>query len=156
MLLIQLTRMKSLILFAWCTFSLTINVFSQSRQTNIDTNLSAPSLDTNLLVHNVSLIQLIATPERYHQKIVQVVGYLNLEFEGNAVYLHKEDFDNVLSNNGIWVIFSDLVSREKKLTDYSKKYVILQGTFDMYKKGHFGLYSGTIRNITRLDNWISR
>lgn len=148
--------MKIIILFFLCSFCLTINSTAQSQQTSPNSNSSVPSLDTNLFVHNVSLIQLIATPERYHQKIVQVVGYLNLEFESNAIFLHKEDFDNVLTNNGLWVMFSDRIRNEKKLTDYSKKYVILEGTFDMHAKGHFWLYSGTIKNINRLDNWHSR
>lgn len=36
---------------------------------------------------HVSLIQLIANPEKYDGKQVAVVGFLRLEFEGNALYL---------------------------------------------------------------------
>lgn len=108
------------------------------------------------VVYDVSLVQLIATPEKYHGKRVQVVGYLNLEFEGDAIYLHQEDFANSLLKNAFWVDFSERVKQEKKLADYNKKYVIIIGLFDMNLRGHMSLFSGEIKNITRLDNWLSR
>lgn len=98
---------------------------------------------------NVSLIQLIATPEKYHGKKVLVIGYLNIEFEGNAIYLHEEDYKHGLDKNAFWVDFSKEIKPEK----YSKSYVIIEGTFNMNRQGHFGLFSGTIENITRLDRW---
>lgn len=100
---------------------------------------------------NISLIRLIATPERYDGKVIQVEGFLNLEFEGNAIYLHKEDYENSLCENGFWVNFSDEIKLTKKTIDYNKKYVIIIGTFDMKSNGHMGLFGGTIKNITRLD-----
>ena len=108
------------------------------------------------VVYDVSLVQLIANPEKYHGKRVQVVGYLNLEFEGNAIYLHQEDFTNNLVKNAFWVDFSERVKQEKKLTDYNKKYVIIIGLFDMNLKGHMSLFSGELKDITRLDSWQSR
>lgn len=48
------------------------------------------STDSLILVEGVSLIQLIATPEQYHGKMIEVIGYLNLEFEGNGItYIKK-------------------------------------------------------------------
>jgi len=41
---------------------------------------------------DVSLIQLIANPQAYDGKTVRITGFLHLEFEGNAIYLHNEDF----------------------------------------------------------------
>ncbi len=70
---------------------------------------------------NISLIRLIATPERYDGKVIQVEGFLNLEFEGNAIYLHKEDYENSLCKNGFWVDFSDEIKSKKqiKICDYN-------------------------------------
>jgi hypothetical protein len=42
----------------------------------------------------VSLVRLMATPEKYDGKAVQVVGFLRLEFEGNGLYLHQEDYEH--------------------------------------------------------------
>jgi hypothetical protein len=52
---------------------------------------------------SVSLIQLIANPERYDKKIVRFIAYLHLEFEGDAVYLHRDDFEHAISNDAIWI-----------------------------------------------------
>ncbi len=108
------------------------------------------------LVEDVSLVQLIATPERYHGKFVQVVGYMNLEFEGNAIYLHREDFDQRLTRNSFWVEFSEEIRKQKNLENYNKQYVIIIGTFDMESKGHLGLFGGEITNIWRLDAWLHK
>ena len=51
----------------------------------------------------VSLIQLIANPEKYDGKQVQVVGFLRLEFEGNALYLHEDDYTNNLYGNAVGI-----------------------------------------------------
>lgn len=101
---------------------------------------------------DVSLINLIATPERYNGKLVRIIGYLNLEFEGNALYLHKEDYDSSILKNGIWV---DLPRKEaiEKTKEFSKHYVIIEGIFDMNDTGHMGLFSGSIIKITRLGLW---
>jgi uncharacterized protein with ACT and thioredoxin-like domain len=102
---------------------------------------------------DISLVRLIATPERYDGKIIQVKGYLNLEFEGNAIYLHKEDYSKSLVNNAFWVDFSKEISEKKNLDNYNRRYVIIIGTFDMKSHGHMGLFGGAIKNITRLDLW---
>ncbi len=101
----------------------------------------------------VSLVQLIATPEKYHGKRMQVIGYLHLEFEGDAIYLHKEDYDHGIEANAIWVNFADKLEKKKNTKDYSDKYVIILGTFNMNDRGHLGLFSGTFDNIVRLDKW---
>ncbi len=42
------------------------------------------------IYENTSLIRLIATPEKYDGKTIQVIGYLHLEFEGDAIYLIRK------------------------------------------------------------------
>jgi hypothetical protein len=105
------------------------------------------------IVGPVSIINLIATPEKYHGKKIQIIGYLHLEFEGDAIYLHKEDYVNGISENGLWVNFSDKLTRKKKPNDYSDNYVIILGTFNKDGHGHMGLFNGTMDNIIRLDYW---
>ena len=52
---------------------------------------------------SVSAIQLISTPEKYDGKVIRVIGYLNLEFEGTALYCYKSDFENRIYKNSIWL-----------------------------------------------------
>jgi hypothetical protein len=63
--------------------------FGNSSLAQVQSSINANKTLSDSLVEEVSLIQLIATPERYHGKFVEVIGYMNLEFEGNAIYLHK-------------------------------------------------------------------
>ena len=104
-------------------------------------------------VNNISIIRLIATPEKYHNEIVQITGFLNIEFEGDAIYLHKEDHDKSLLENSMWVDFSDELKQKVNLEEYNRQYVILKGTFDKNDTGHLGLFGGAIKDITRLDIW---
>lgn len=102
--------------------------------------------------YSISIIRLIATPEKYHNKQIQIEGYLNLEFEGDAIYLHREDRDKGLTRNGFWVSFSDkLATTEIQKLNHS--YVLIEGTFDMNSHGHMGLFGGEIKNITRIVKW---
>lgn len=133
-------------------FAFSLNACSQNKRT---TKGSESEKEEAIPFHefNISLIRLISTPEKYDGKQIQVIGYLNLEFEGNAIYLHKEDYSKGISNNGFWVNFSKEISEKKNLNDYNQKYVIIVGTFDMNARGHMGMFGGTIKNITRLDLW---
>jgi hypothetical protein len=100
---------------------------------------------------DVSLIQLIANSDKYDGKLVRVIGYLRLEFEGNALYLHQEDYEHSLIKNGIWVNTTpEIMKNQAKLNN---TYVLLEGTFDAKRFGHMGLFSGEIRDIRRADLW---
>jgi len=102
---------------------------------------------------NVSLVKLIANPEKYDGKRIQVIGYLHLEFEGNAIYLHQEDFKKRISENGFWVNFSRKLTRKIKPAEYSDNYVIIIGRFKAANKGHMSMFAGTFDDIVRLDIW---
>lgn len=130
-----------------------LNACSQNKTTTKEPKENEKEESIPFHEFNISIIKLISTPEKYDGKQVQVIGYLNLEFEGNAIYLHKEDYSKGISQNGFWVNFSKEIAEKKNLKDYNKKYVIIVGTFDMNARGHMGMFGGTIKNITRLDSW---
>ena len=99
----------------------------------------------------VSLIQLIANPQAYQGKIVRVIGFVRLEFEGEAIYLHRDDYEHDITKNGLWIDISDAL--RKKRTQYDQRYVLLEGSFNANEKGHKGAWSGSIQRITRFDVW---
>jgi hypothetical protein len=102
---------------------------------------------------DVTLVQLIATPEKFDGKLVRVIGFLRLEFEGNVLYLHREDYENAILGNGIWVdVYSSPQVAKKKL-DLNMNYVLLEGVFSSNERGHMGMWSGTIHKIRRADPW---
>ena len=63
---------------------------------------------------DVTLVQLIANPEKFDGKQIRVIGFLRLEFEGNVLYLHREDYENSLFD-GIWVDVTPEITKEKKM-----------------------------------------
>jgi len=86
---------------------------------------------------DVSLIQLIANPKDYDGKIVRVTGFLSLETEGNAIWLHQDDYRYAVCKNGLWIDVTDEIV--KKATEFDQKYVILQGTFNAKAKRGGGI-----------------
>lgn len=97
-------------------------------------------------INEVSIINLISTPEKYDGKLVSVKGFLIVAFENTVLFLHKEDLENGISKNGIWVnILRTDLNNLKLECDY--KYARIVGTFNARSKGHMGAYSGSIVNI---------
>jgi hypothetical protein len=100
---------------------------------------------------SISLISLIANPQKYNQRKVRVKGFLNLEFEGDAIYLHKEDYELGIDKNGLWIDIKRGQFDSTKNKSCNQHYVILEGIFEMQNKGHENAYSGAITRISRLE-----
>jgi len=98
----------------------------------------------------VSLVSLIANPGALEGKHVRVVGYLMANFEATGLFLAESDARNAVTKNGIWLQIeaSDYVSM-------SESYVIAEGIFDSQSRGHLAMWSGTIRDVSRLVVWRS-
>jgi len=100
---------------------------------------------------DVSMVQLLATPEKFDGTVVRVFGFLRLEFEGDALYFHREDDVQGLTRNGIWVDRTDAMEHDaNKLNSH---YVLIEGVFDAEDHGHMGLFRGAIKKITRIIPW---
>src|SRR5690349_6313687 len=69
---------------------------------------------------DVSLIQLIARPADFDKKMVRVIGFCHLEFEGNGLFVHRQDFEQSISKNGLWL---DAPRGKASLSD---RYVIVE------------------------------
>lgn len=98
--------------------------------------------------NKVSLINLIAKPQEYHKKKVEVKGFLHVEFENCAIYLSQEDYAKGIDKNSIWIQISK--NEIKNMDNLSDNYVIVEGLFDKDNHGHENNYSGAIGKITKL------
>jgi hypothetical protein len=96
---------------------------------------------------HVSIVRLIASPDSFEGKIVRIEGYLHLQFEGQAIYLHKQDYDRALTKNGLWV--DAPVEMLRQMAKMNDRYVLIDGVFSSKDEGHMGLWSGAVTNITR-------
>lgn len=102
-------------------------------------------------VLSVSMVGLIAAPERYNNKMVSTIGYVVLEFEDDGLYLSESDAKNGIRLNSLYLALSE--EELKKYLSLSKSYVLVQGMFDATNRGHGSLKSGSITNIQRLEKW---
>jgi hypothetical protein len=102
----------------------------------------------------VSLINLIATPERFDKKSVVVSGWLRLEHENMSLCLG----DHVPSTKEcVWIEFEyKNQSREefrKRLDQWKQHHdrlVMVHGLFDRNNTGHLGGWSGALHSIVRV------
>ncbi len=97
---------------------------------------------------SVSLIQLIASPAEYEGKRVAVAGFCNLAFEGNALYLHEEDFRKMLRVNAVRLDLPTPIPSAYQKAHW--KYAMVEGVFSAPRPGAPG-YRGRIHSITRLE-----
>jgi hypothetical protein len=97
----------------------------------------------------VSFVQLLAHPERFHGKQVQVIGYMSLREEDNALYLSNELAEHGASQDAFWL---DITGEP----DVETGWVVVRGRFNAERRGHLGVYAGTIEQIVRLESWEER
>ena len=97
----------------------------------------------------VSLVQLIASPEKFDGKSVIIEGVINLEFEGNAVYMTKEHWKHSGYSFGIWLEADDKLARGWRWAN--GLYCVLKGTFKADDRGHMGLWMGSLTDVLILD-----
>lgn len=127
----------------------------------------ATSLDVKLniiygvVAPNVSMWQLIANPDVYHNRFVRVHGFLHLKFEDSGLYATKDDADYLIGKNALWVTYSreglklepnnpKLNPSRSELEYFDGKYVFLEGIFNKSNCGHMGAFAGELKDVTRV------
>ncbi len=108
----------------------------------------------------ISMVQLLANPEKFNGATVVVVGFLILR-EGEAVdfregrrdalYLGRADAKDGLTTNSVLVeVTPQMLHASKELNG---DYVIIKGTYNAKEHGYLGLYSGAITRIEAAALW---
>lgn len=100
----------------------------------------------------VTMVQLLATPEKYNGKLVRVLGVGNLEFEGNYISLSKED-QKYNTGNALWIELGKRALAYDEARKYNGKYVLVEGIFDKNDLGHLNMFRGSIKDISRYQLW---
>jgi hypothetical protein len=100
---------------------------------------------------DVPLVRLITNPEKFDGKLVRVIGFLRLEFEGTVLYLHREDCENAILGAGIWVDVTPEIT--KQWLSLNTNYVLLEGIFSAGERGHLDMWSGSIKQVRRAQIW---
>jgi hypothetical protein len=97
----------------------------------------------------VSIVALLAQPATGQARRVSVAGYLVLDFEGEALYLHKEDYENGLTNNAIRVALTE--QQKKQYKGYDKRYVLIDSFF-IRQKNSSDFYVGALYDIRKISD----
>jgi hypothetical protein len=100
---------------------------------------------------SVSMIRLVAVPEKYNHKKIRTLGYVSLGFEADSVFPHQDDVKQNLVLNGVWLDLADSIKFDPDKVD--GKYCIIEATVLSDKHGHFGMYSATLTSIERIEVW---
>ncbi len=97
----------------------------------------------------VSIVELLANPQQWHDKDVVVIGFAAVGFEHSAIYIHREDIEAGIMSNGLWL----QLPKDFPSTELNKgAYVLVRGRFDAKGGGHMGGFNGTIR-ATKVQLW---
>ena len=96
-------------------------------------------------------MNLIATPERYDGSLVRIIGFVAIEREGNAVYLSSGDYLQRIYRNGIWIDLEGTSISDEARVRCNRAFCLLEGTFKMIERGHLGLFSGSLQQVSRMQ-----
>jgi hypothetical protein len=101
-------------------------------------------------VPDVSLVSLIATPERFDGIYVNVQGiaYFDSKHYVNAIFLTREDKVRGNSSNAVFLYFSPAMRNCDRLNG---KFVTVQGKFSSANKGHLNMFPACLLNVDRLQ-----
>ena len=106
----------------------------------------------NQFAKDVTMIELLANPNKYDGELIRVSGVGQLQFEGDCLFLSKEDY-KYYTDNRIWLQLSDHATPYQEAKTYNGKYVLVEGIFDKDDRGHLDLFMGSIKNVTRYELW---
>jgi hypothetical protein len=95
----------------------------------------------------VSLIRLLANPERYDGKHIMVEGiaYFDSKYGINGIFLSRDDKRAGNGLNGLFVVFDPTLPSVDHLND---QYVLARGTFRAQEKGHLSSFSSSLCDVT--------
>ena len=107
----------------------------------------------NQYAEKVSIIELIATPEKYDGKLVRVIGVGLIKTDNgdftDSLYLSKEDYE-IYTGNSLRLEIGPRATPRDEATDFNGKYVIVEGFF---KKTDEPLHSGLLTKVSRYELW---
>lgn len=104
---------------------------------------------------SVSLISLIATPEKFDGQYIRVqgIGYLDSKPSLSALFLTRED---KLKGNGANGIYLYLSSFTPKMDRLNNRFIVVQGVFRSADKGHLDSFQGSLVDIDRIEEMVGR
>lgn len=139
------------ILMRTISFSASILIMGCDRSPSRDTPEAGMTVSSE---NYISLISAIAMPDTYNMNKIGVVGFLNIEFEGTAVFVSENDYIYGISKNALAVQLPEI--SEKLRDQFSKKYVFIVGRLTTAYERRGPLYAAALVDITYLGVYRNR
>lgn len=98
-----------------------------------------------------SIVTLLAQPASDSATRVQVAGFLVLDFEGEALYLHKEDYQEGLTRNAIRVALTPQQMTQYK--DFTGSYVWVEASFHKRRNSE-DIFTGSLFDVREIRKTI--
>lgn len=92
----------------------------------------------------LSLVRLMATPERFDGKVVIVFGWVRIALEEEALYLSRESMILSRGPDAIWLRFTEKFLKTTNPKVLDGYYMMLKGTFHKDWNGHMHMCAGGI------------
>jgi len=116
-------------------------------------SLFSSSVFAQNTAQHTNLVQLLATPEKFDGALVTVRGFLVMgdhrDLVAHALYLSKDDADNLIGNS-VLVVANDQMRRDEEKID--RMYVVLTGRFRVVR-GADKSYIGALKDIVDCQVW---
>jgi hypothetical protein len=114
-------------------------------------NLGFAQLAQAAAAQTVPMQQLLADPQRFEGQRVRTTGFLRLQFEANALYQSRDDFNNAVMQHAIWL---DLTNAQlRRLGKLNNGHVVVEGVFTAQYKGSGGKWPGALRPVADVRMW---
>ncbi|NOT77747.1 MAG: hypothetical protein HOP07_01945 [Bacteriovoracaceae bacterium] len=97
---------------------------------------------------NTDFIELLKNPEKYDGKVVEIIGFATIEFEGNALYMDSKSQKNASYEKGVWL---EIAKTPFELKKYNGSKVLVKGIFKLSNKGHMGLWRGALEQVSKVE-----
>lgn len=143
----------SLIVVLTVTFAVLIGVKAYKKHL-VKSGYGDEPNSPNQYAQDVTMLQLITTPEKYDGTLVRVIGVGNLETEGDCISLSKEDLKYSIGNS-IWIELGEKATPYEQAKRYNGEYVVVEGFFDKDYCGHMDMFRGSVTDISRYELWDS-
>ena len=96
-----------------------------------------------------SMINLIASPERFDKRKIQTIGVARVGFEADFLYLTLEDARDTVMLNGVRLAFDDSKISESDKKKLNLRRVLVSGVFHR-SQANDGLGAGGISDISQI------
>jgi hypothetical protein len=98
-------------------------------------------------VQRVSLLRLLANPDKYDGQYLQVSGYLVYEEENHTLYFSPDDATYGISNGGIELNFFGSKINTESIKHDNRRYISLSGRFHANAESQWPMPAMTGRRV---------